>query len=198
MKILAVKPPRLLWEKDIQIFLDRLSEFSPETAILIGWCGFSTSLIKELKERRYFLVTSPYDDIAITKEARKYDVLLDGRIVKVKNIIIGGVGGLNPIQDMSRLSRILKPGIILHILVSYHPPYKCGDLVSSLGIRRGLHELTEVLREVKPRLLVASGSTFEICKFGRTKALTLGERTNSVVLTYHNSSIDVSNFLRLP
>ncbi len=198
MEILVVKSPKLLWEEEIRGFLDRVSELSPEAAVLIGWCGFSTHLIKELRKRKYFLVTSPYDDIAVTKEARKYGVLLDGKAVRIKDIIIGGVGGLNPIQDIGRLSRILGSRITLNILVSYYPPYGCGDLVHALGVRKGLQELTEIIKEIKLRLLVSGGNASEVCRLGSIKALALGEELNSVTIIFHNSLIDASNFFRLP
>ena len=119
-------------------------------------------------------------------------------MIKAGNIVIGGVGVLNPLQDMNRLSKIIDSRINLSILISYHPPYKCGDLIPALGIRKGLQELIEVVMKLKPALLIAGGTSAEVCNIGNVKVITLGGELNSVKISLHDSVIIEKSFFRLP
>jgi hypothetical protein len=149
----------------------------------LGWPGLHPqTLVNELGN--FYFVTSPKDDIVVTKEGRKRGLLLDGRTIKRGKLMVSGVGGINPHDDMERLRKLIPghEGSAKHLILSYFPPYGCGDQIALLGKKRGLVELLQFLAEVRPDYVISTGEKNQVCNVHGVNVMTLNDSTNAAIV----------------
>jgi len=145
--------------------------------IVIGNLGLDPEEYAELLPNPYFL-SGAEDDIRITKQARKLNALLDGNIIKLNNVVVAGVGGIEPHQNMERVLKLMRAGMLsgrIDVTLSYHPPRGCGDIIRSLNVRRGLDELRTFIRNTRPSFHICCGEYVDTCAISRTVIHVLGK-----------------------
>jgi len=134
-----------------------VSKLEPDLLALCGDVNVSRSALKRLSRFKLVLVTGESDDIYYVKLAKELKALVDGKVVEVSSIRVGGVGAVNPAYDVQTLvSR--SGGGNLDILISYFPPIRCLDISTSLYIRTGLGHLNTAIKILKPRVLLVGRS----------------------------------------
>ena len=124
-------------------FINKLTEHYD--LVILG--GDGTPNPEHLTRDKVLIVSGDEDDILITKKAREYEILMDGRIYDFKGLKIAGIGGLQSHQD---IKRILSEDSKIDILVSHYPPYGCLDTVrvGQRDVNIGIMELNDVLSKV--------------------------------------------------
>jgi len=131
-----------LGPKELQTirFINYLSEYYD--LIILG--GDGTPDPEYLVRNKVLIVSGDEDDILITKKAREYNMLIDGRIWEFKGLKIAGVGGLQPHQD---IRRIIREESGINILISHYPPHGCLDrvLISHKEVNMGIIDLNKLL-----------------------------------------------------
>lgn len=167
----------------ISNYLRVRNTYQNEATVFIGWPGLNPSdIIREIKHPIY-LVTSPSDDIIITKQGRKLGILIDGKIILHDNTLLAGIGGIDPHQNIELIKKDLRNHRKIDILLSYFPPKGCGDMIPHFHVREGLTEILQAIHELKPKIAITSGRDTEECKVGNyTTVLTLGEEQNAVII----------------
>ncbi|MFN3804828.1 MAG: metallophosphoesterase family protein [Pyrobaculum sp.] len=98
-----------------------------------------------------FAVTGNMDDIEVRRGLEKLGISLDGRVTAFGDITIGGLGGLDPVDDVERLKETLGSFGKLDVLISHHPPVGVLDEPQP-GLHIGLREVRELVEGVRPRL----------------------------------------------
>ncbi len=194
LKIFIVANVKVRKKEELNDLVNAVHALTPDTIFFIGWPGLHPANLQSSLQLKHYLVTSPHDDILITKFLQANGSLLDGKYVFIKGITVAGIGGLNPLQN---LRKVLSAKEIPEILLTYHPPYGCGDLIRHLGVRRGLPELHEVIKTKKPRLHISSGSEKDECRINSSTVLTLPEKTGIIVEASKSSLLDWE-VIRLP
>jgi len=123
-------------------FINQLSEYYD--LIILG--GDGTPDPEYLVRNKVLIVSGDEDDILITKKAREYNMLIDGRICEFKGLKIAGVGGLQPHQD---IRRIIREGSNINILISHYPPHGCLDkvLIGRKEAHMGIIDLNKLLAD---------------------------------------------------
>ncbi|WP_292319387.1 metallophosphoesterase family protein [Caldisphaera sp.] len=99
-----------------------------------------------------FAVSGNMDDVSIMKLLSKNGILLDGKIKRINNITIAGIGGIDPRTNITSLrNELTKSNYKIDILISHNPPYGILDM-TYFKIRAGLKELKELSEFIKPKL----------------------------------------------
>jgi putative phosphoesterase len=143
---------------------------------------------------RLLAVTGNMDDISILRGLRDLNVLIDGKVVKRHNLLIGGVGGLDPITSLEELKQnISRSQAKIDILVSHHPPKGAVDK-TLIGLRAGLEELRDFVIEHKPKLHLC-GHIHEargIEKLGETLVVNPGplKRGYYAIITFKGNKVN--------
>jgi Icc-related predicted phosphoesterase len=96
-------------------------------------------------------VTGNMDDVSIARGLREIGVLIDGNIIVKNNIIIAGVGGIDPITSLEEVESKIESFEKVDILVSHHPPKGAVDR-TFFGVRAGLRELRAFIEKYRPKL----------------------------------------------
>ncbi|MCD6085267.1 MAG: hypothetical protein J7J20_07000 [Desulfurococcales archaeon] len=125
--------------------------------ILIGGdCNLDPQKLPFKNRIRYYILSGDKDDIYVTKEARKNNILLDGSIIRLNRVFIAGIGGLDYYQNVARLDKILSTSnnLKIDILVIHHPPLGCLDLIEPLGLRAGLRTIRNLIVKLKPTIVL--------------------------------------------
>ncbi|MEM4550104.1 MAG: hypothetical protein QXG82_01550 [Sulfolobales archaeon] len=135
-----------------------------DTLLLCGDVSVSESFMKEFSHTNLLMVSGDEDDIHVIKLAKKHNVLLDGKVVEVAGVKVGGVGTINTFLDytalMSNVGRI-------DVLLTHFPPYGCLDRVPPLYIPSGLKSLRILIETIKPSIVFVGHSpkpTVEYCR----------------------------------
>lgn len=132
--------------------------------LLCGDVIINEDFIKELSNINILMISGDEDDIHITKLAKKYNILLDGKIVEVDSVKIGGIGAINTFLDYST---IISSSERIDVLLTHFPPYGCLDRRAPLYISSGLKSLHILLKTVKPYVTFighSSRSAVEYCE----------------------------------
>ncbi len=198
MQVLIISHIRFTRKSDARIMKRVAENMQADSIYFLGWPGLHPqTLVDELGN--FLFITSYKDDIAITKEGRKRGLLLDGKMIKQDGLVISGIGGINPHHDMERLRKQIydREGNIRNLILSYFPPYGCGDHVALLGKKRGLVELLHFLAEVRPDYLISAGEKKQFCRMYRVNVLTLDDSTNAALVDLHEH-FQVKDLLKLP
>ncbi len=175
MLIAIVADPRVKTRNELLRLTRKLRGTGITATIVIGNLGLDPGEYAELLPNPYFL-SGAEDDIRVTKQARKLNALLDGNVIKLNNIVVAGVGGVDPHQNMERVLKLMDSGALgrgIDVTLSYHPPRGCGDLVRALGVRRGLDELRTFIEKVRPSLHICCGEYVDTCLINDTKTCVL-------------------------
>jgi len=174
--VAIVADPRVKTRDELLRLTQRLRGAGITATIVIGNLGLDPEEYAELLPSPYFL-SGAEDDIRVTKQARKFNALLDGNVVKLNSIVVAGVGGVDPHQNMERVLKLMDSGALgrgIDVTLSYHPPRGCGDLVRALGVRRGLDELRAFIEKVRPSLHICCGEYVDTCLINDTRTYVLG------------------------
>ena len=133
------------------------SKLRPDLLALCGDVNVGKHVLRELSRFRLVLVTGESDDTYYVKQAKELGALLDGWVVELDGVRVGGVGAVNPVQDVQTLT--LRSGSSnLDILISYFPPSRCLDIAVPLYIPTGLRHVNVAIRTLRPRILLISRS----------------------------------------
>lgn len=132
------------------------SRLNPDLLALCGDVNVGRHVLRELSRFRLVMVSGESDDVYYIKLAKELNALLDGRVVELDGIRVGGMGAANPSQDAQTLT--LRGGGGLDILVSYFPPSGCLDASAPLYIRTGLRYVSNTMRVLRPRVLLIGRS----------------------------------------
>ena len=128
--------------------------------------------------RNFFIVTSKYDDIYVTKTARNSGVLLDACVINLGNYLVAGVGGIDPWNAIKKLRESLSNQLRKRILIfSYFPAYGLCDFIPELRIKSGLIELRDFLDYVKPYMFVSLSNVSCYTHYGETHIHSIGRDT---------------------
>jgi len=139
------------------VVVNLVSRLEPDLLALCGDVNVGRSSLKRLSRFKLVLVTGESDDIYYVKLAKELNALVDGRVVEVSGIRVGGVGAVNPAYDAHTLvSR--SGGGNLDIVISYFPPSRCLDISTPLYVRTGLKHLNTAIKTLKPRILLVGRS----------------------------------------
>lgn len=117
----------------------------PDAVTVVGdfVCTGSVEGLSLLRGRwRLYYLPGRLDDPFIARLLEERAESIEGRaFVASRGVVVAGVGGREPLMNLERIVSILSsmdwPRLILF---SYHPPHGVLDY-SSLGARKGLHEL---------------------------------------------------------
>lgn len=122
-----------------------------EVVMLCGDVNISESFLNALSNSRVVMISGDDDDVHIIKVARKYNALIDGKIVEISGMKIGGVGAVS--TSLNSTSLILAGGNV-DILMTHYPPYGCLDRIPPLFIPSGLKTIRNVVDTLKPSLVL--------------------------------------------
>lgn len=112
-------------EVNIRKLISILSKGGVDALILGGDYCADLNLITSLGKT--FIISGECDDTYLTKHTRKLGIIIDGNVITLGGVKIGGVGGLSPHQSLRSL---ISRGITsLDILVTHLPPKGCLDIV---------------------------------------------------------------------
>ena len=170
----------ILHVSDIHCNLDALEEVIEEhrkdvdLIAITGDICCNSRLEKILKRagRRVLSVTGNMDDLHIARILRDNNWLLDGRVEYYSSgLVVAGIGGLQPVQDLKRVISILssQPPREKLLVLSHYPVHGFLDLTYS-GVHAGLYELRDFIDEFKP-LVFLHGHIHEargVTRYGET------------------------------
>ena len=177
MFIAIIANPRVKTRNELLRLAQEFRNAEIAATIVIGTLGLDPEEYAELLPNPYFL-SGAEDDIRVTKQARKLNALLDGNVVEINNVVVAGVGGIDPHQNMERVLKLIAAGVPskrIDITLSYHPPRGCGDLIETLKVRRGLDELRTFIEKIRPSLHICDGEYVDTCLINDTKTYVLGK-----------------------
>ncbi len=110
-------------------------------------CLETAEIFSEFKNS--FAVSGNLDDISIMKHLSKKGILLDGKIKTFNELTFIGIGGIDPINNISVIKNFSFTKYKYIILVSHNPPYGILDK-TFFNVRAGLKEINSVLNYIKP------------------------------------------------
>ncbi len=179
---------------DVESIARILKDAGSEYTVVIGNAGLSPSKYLSLGVPNPHFLSGVEDDILITKDARSFGRLLDSREEVIEGRRIWFVSGLEPHQSMELLLRRYCRGP--DIIISYHPPHGCGDLIEHFGVRGGLVELAKFIDEVKPEMVLCRGRVNEVCSLRGTTVVAL--KPGGVVLLDFSKELIRCYVIRVP
>lgn len=124
--------------------------------LLGGDVAISEDFIKELSSIDILMVSGDEDDIHTIRLAKKYNVLLDGKITEVGGVKIGGIGAINTPLDYST---IMSSSEKIDVLLTHFPPYRCLDGRPPLYVPSGLRSLRILLKTARPHTIFIGHSS---------------------------------------
>lgn len=131
-------------------YLAKITKYSEVEALLLcGDVSLNESFLKELSQFNVLMVSGDEDDIHIVKLAKKYNILVDGKVIDMSGIKIGGVGAINTSLDYSALISNREK---INVLLTHFPPYGCLDKYPPLYIPSGLKSLRILLETIRPSI----------------------------------------------
>lgn len=146
-------------------YLVKIAKYAEiDILLLCGDVSINEGFIKELSHTELFIVSGDEDDIHVIKLAKRHNILLDGKIVEVAGVKIGGVGAVNTSLDYSTLVSSIEK---IDVLLTHFPPYGCLDRHPPLYIPSGLKSLRILLETIKPSIVFVGHSakpTVEYCR----------------------------------
>lgn len=134
-----------------------------DVLVLCGDVSISESFVRELSHTGLLMISGDEDDIHVIRLAKRYNILLDGRVVEIGGVRIGGVGAVNTSLDYSTL---MSSAERIDVLLTHFPPYGCLDRHPPLYIPSGLKSLRILLETIKPSAVFVGHSakpTVEYC-----------------------------------
>jgi len=139
-----------------ELLRELLMRHEVHTVLIGGDCNLDPQKLPLKNRIKYYILSGDKDDIYITKEARKNNILLDGSITQLEGVLIAGIGGLDYYQNVVRLNKILSTSnnLKIDILVTHHPPLGCLDLIEPLGLRAGLRTIRNLIVRLKPTIVL--------------------------------------------
>ncbi|AFZ71170.1 putative phosphoesterase, ICC [Caldisphaera lagunensis DSM 15908] len=132
--------------------LEKIKELDYDVLISSGdfECLETAEIFSEF--RNSFAVSGNVDDVSIMKLLSKKGILLDGKIKTVNEIAFIGIGGIDPINNISVIKNYpFNKKYKYVILVSHNPPYGILDK-TFFNIRAGLKEINSILNYIKPSI----------------------------------------------
>lgn len=132
--------------------------------LLGGDIAISEDFIRELSNINILMVSGDEDDIHTIRLAKKYNILLDGKIAEVGSVKIGGVGAISTSLDYST---IMSSSEKIDVLLTHYPPYGCLDRRPPLYVPSGLKSLYILLKTMRPNAVFIghpSRSAAEYCE----------------------------------
>jgi len=103
-------------------------------------------------------VPGDLDDIYILHKLRVLKANIDGKAIKLGNVLLLGIGGVNPHQSIrllkKSLSRYIDLDDLIKILITHYPPYGILDYSESLRVHRGLGIINEVIDSLRPNFVL--------------------------------------------
>ena len=149
----------ILHVTDIHCHLDNLeaileAEEGYDVIAVTGDICCDSKLRKILGTRgaKVLAVTGNMDDTYIARLLRDYGWLLDGRVEVIGRFVFAGIGGLQPIQNLSQVEKHLEALRREHklvIVLAHHPVHGKLDRTYS-GVHAGLYETRSFVERVKP------------------------------------------------
>ncbi len=105
---------------------------------------------------RVYAVTGNMDDTHIARLLSDYGWLLDGRVAVHGDYVFAGIGGLQPLQNIEAVKRLLEQhGLVgggrVLIVLAHHPVHGKLD-TTFMGTHAGLYETRRLVEELHPRL----------------------------------------------
>ncbi|MEM2208104.1 MAG: hypothetical protein QXG17_05385 [Sulfolobales archaeon] len=138
-------------------YVVKIAKYSEvDTLLLCGDVNINESFIKEFSHINLLMVSGDEDDIHVIKLAKKYNILLDGKVVEVAGVRIGGVGTINTFLDYTAL---MSNAGKVDVLLTHFPPYGCLDKVPPLYIPSGLKSLRILIEAIKPSVVFVGHSS---------------------------------------
>lgn len=121
--------------------------------------GGDLCLDPSIVEKPYLAIPGDLDDIHILTVLKRHNRNVDGKVIKKGNLLIAGIGGINPHQSvrllfkkLNNLKLITKKHV--KILVTHFSPYKCLDIVKVYNVRRGLKIINNFINFFKPHYVL--------------------------------------------
>ncbi len=182
-------------EEELRKLLRLLLNAGTEAAILLGFPNIPLIKPPAAETMKTLVVTSMLNDIQVTKKGRKHSILLDGEVKEINEVTVGGVGGIDPHQN---IDAVIKNREKPEVIVSYFPAKGCGDYIPQLNVRKGLGELKELINHVKPATLITGGTTNEECRMHETLVLTVTRRSYLIIDLFSNGEPESFRWLKLP
>ncbi|MCS7099621.1 MAG: hypothetical protein NZ925_04695, partial [Sulfolobales archaeon] len=124
--------------------------------LLGGDVVISENFIKELSNIDILMVSGDEDDVHTIRLAKKYNVLLDGKVTEVGSVKIGGIGA---ISTSLNYSTIMSSSEKIDVLLTHYPPYGCLDRQPPLYVHSGLKSLRILLKTVRPHTIFVGHSS---------------------------------------
>ena len=138
-------------------YVARLSRYAEaELVLLCGDVGINEEFLTGVSQHTVLAVSGDEDDIHVIKLAKRYGILIDGRVVEVSGVKVGGVGAINTALDYSTLVSGVER---IDILVTHFPPHGCLDAQPPFYIHSGLRSIRQLLEAVKPSVVLVGHST---------------------------------------
>jgi len=196
LPIVVVSNPHVKTRKELLELAQKLRKPGITATIVIGNLRLDPEEYVRVLPNPYFL-SGAEDDIRVTKQARKLNALLDGNVVEIGNVVVAGVGGVDPHQNMERVLRLLRTrslGKRVDVTLSYHPPRGCGDFIKDLRLRKGLDELRDFIKAVNPMLHVCGGEYVDTCSVNGTAIYALGKGASYLLIEKNHGSLNAKVF----
>ncbi|MCE4623560.1 MAG: metallophosphoesterase family protein [Caldisphaeraceae archaeon] len=134
--------------------IKRLYEKERDYDIMISTGDFECLQTAELFSELFrgaISVSGNLDSVPIMKLLIKRGILIDGKIIERKGLVIAGIGGIDTRTNIMAIENLLKTTKKIDILISHNPPYGILDM-TSIGIRAGLSELVRINKAFTPKL----------------------------------------------
>lgn len=179
----------ILHVTDIHCRLDKLEELIEresgyDVLAVTGdiCCDSRLKSILRAVPARVLAVTGNMDDTHIARLLRDNGWLLDGRIEVYGSFVFAGIGGLQVIQNLNSVERLLKEVDLRGrrlIVLAHHPIHGKLD-VTYLGVHAGLYETRRFVEKYKP-LVYMHGHIHEargVDRLGNTLLVNPGPLSN--------------------
>ncbi|MEM1622626.1 MAG: hypothetical protein QW780_03800 [Sulfolobales archaeon] len=137
-------------------YIIKIAKYTEVDALLLcGDVSINESFVREFSRVNFLMVSGDEDDIHVVKLAKKYNVLLDGKVVEVAGVRVGGVGTINTFLDYTTL---MSNAGNVDVLLTHFPPYGCSDRVPPLYIPSGLKSIRILIETIKPSVVFVGHS----------------------------------------
>lgn len=162
---------RVSHPKDIGTLIEVVKISEAEITLLCGDVNINESFFSDLPNIKVVMISGDDDDVHVIKVARRHNVLIDGKIVEVSGVKIGGIGAVSTSLDSTSLTLA---GGNVDILMTHYPPYGCLDRMPPLLIPSGLKTVRSVVDSLKPSLvLIGHGAKPTISFCGNAVAVSI-------------------------
>ncbi len=134
--------------------IKRLYEKEKDHDVMIATGDFECLQTAELFSELFgdaISVSGNLDSVPIMKLLMKRGILIDGKVIERKGLVIAGIGGIDTRTNIMTIENLLKTTKKIDILISHNPPYGILDM-TSIGIRAGLSELVHIDKAFTPKV----------------------------------------------